>query len=1050
MSDDRDFRSFAAARYAAPGEEARGEKKTTVMAPHNPDISVKENCMTPAAPSLRLRPNANNRVARAALYSRLQIQGASHRAAHIRAGRVLFMAGLLGCGLHLTPSAQAAPTPLAQGKSASGANHSAGISRRPRLNAFGKAMFQPRASMPKLSIAALPNMPKLSLGGIQLASLAIAAPIEVPAIVTQSSAKQMRLSHRFFAQNTPPRANVMPTEAPQFPAARFPAFADSTFAGIQDLPDLIAPATIPAAPVQHASKRVQVVSNVGGGKMIQFQSSAQLGTAGTAKNNVSVVGTATPPSVTMPAPIPAAPSMPTLPLAADASGLSGGMKKVIKVPGLALPPLSQPLPDWMKAASVRVDRLDKSSKPIPAPAPATANGQRLAQNPDGSPVRQPAAPVTSSDRLSNQIEVATSTFVVLLTTTDLQTVAVADPTIADVAVVNSRSVLLNGKAPGVTSLVIVDGQKIRQYSVRVTQAPGSRPIDVTAAIGIPGVSVRPVKDSLVLEGEVGSADEAKRAEEIASVYAPKVINQLSVRSTGGSPADASMAQMSEMLADYPSVKARLAGETVILSGEVADPRDIQDAETIASATGKKVVNLIKLPVLTVDQLRQSLGATDTLTTQSMPGQISTVAPISVRELGGQLVLEGYSNSQADIDLALAAAKRTGLPIVNHLAVRPALSTEQQLTSAVAAAIGRPNITVRGTTKRLVLEGTVNDTNEAVLAEQVARGFAGSVDNLLQTPSPVQVSVDVTIAEINSTDARALGVQYGTASLTNETIGTAPVVGADGTPVIGTDGLPLTQKTVSRTINPSFTQGVAQAGNGFAGFGGLGFIDPFRARINALVNNNRGRILSAPSTTVLSGRTATFQVGGQVPIPAVSTIGNNGNTTAIVFKNYGILLDVVPNALPSGVVTLRVRTEVSQPDFANGVTPPGGGGVVPGFQTRSTVTEVTVPPSGILSLSGLIRSEDTKAETGVPILSKIPIIGSLFKSKDFRQNKTELVIFVKPRVLANPLTDGQLAPAGVVAVGENSNAATQLGNSGISSFNGGSSISTAPSGGGAAQ
>ncbi|BCM90497.1 type II secretion system protein D [Abditibacteriota bacterium] len=975
--------------------------------------------MTSAAPSLRSRPTATSRIARAALFPRLQLQGASRRAAHIRVSRVLLAVGLLGCGLHMIPRAQAAPASFGQGTFASGSRRSthvlAQLPRRPRLNATGKVAFSPRASMPSFGFAT------------ELAA------IETPQVTTASSAKQLRLSHRYFAQSTPsqtgtpPRASIMPKDAPMFPTSRFPAFADSTFAGMQELPDLVAPAPVPAAPVSKSSQRVQVVSHAGGGKMIQFQSSAQLGTAGTAKNNVSVVGTTMPPS----APAPDSPlAVPLLPMAPDASGLSNGMKKVIKVPGLTLPPLSQPLPDWMKAASVRVDRLEKASKPANSP---TANGQRLAQNPNGSPVRQPAAPVTSSDRLSNQIEVATSTFVVLLTTTDLQTVAVADPSIADVAVVNSRSVLLNGKSPGVTSLVIVDGQKIRQYSVRVTAAPGSRPIDVTAAIGIPGVSVRPVKDSLVLEGEVASADEAKRAEEIASVYAAKVINQLSVRSTGGTPADASMAQMSELLADYPGVKARMAGETVILSGEVSDPNQIRDAQTIAEATGKKVVNLIKLPALSVEQLKQSLGAVDTLPTPSIPGQIAADAPLAVRQLGGQLILEGYASNQADIDLALVAAARTGLPVVNRLQVRPALSQDQQFASAVAAAIGRPNITVRGTNKRVVLEGTVVDTNEAVLAEQVARGYAASVDNMLQTKTPVQVNVDVTIAELNSSDARSLGVQYGTATVTSET------QAADG--------------TVNRTINPAFNQGVAQAGNGFLGFGRSGpngayaFIDPFRARLNFLVSNNKGRILSAPSTTVLSGRTATFQVGGQVPIPAVSTIGSNGNTTAVVFKDYGILLDVVPNALQNGVVTLRVRTEVSQPDFANGVTPPGGGGVIPGFQRRSTVTEVTIPPSGILCLSGLIRSEDTKSETGVPILSKIPIIGSLFKSKDFRQNKTELVVFVKPHVMANPLTGDQIAPAGVVAVGDNSNSATQLGNPGIASFNGGGGGAITTSGGG---
>ncbi|HEX8463263.1 MAG TPA: pilus assembly protein N-terminal domain-containing protein, partial [Abditibacterium sp.] len=161
----------------------------------------------------------------------------------------------------------------------------------------------------------------------------------------------------------------------------------------------------------------------------------------------------------------------------SAAGLKS-MKKVIDVPALALPPLSKPLPSWMQNAAVRVEKLEKGPT---RPAPTRLAQNRIAQNRTAAPVRNPGAPVTSSDRLANQIEVATSTFVVLLTTTDLQTVAVADPGIADVAVVNSRSVLLNGKTSGVTSLVIVDGQKIRQYTVRVTAAPGTRPVDVTAA-----------------------------------------------------------------------------------------------------------------------------------------------------------------------------------------------------------------------------------------------------------------------------------------------------------------------------------------------------------------------------------------------------------------------------------------------------------------------------------------------------------------------------------------------------------------------------------------
>ena len=127
------------------------------------------------------------------------------------------------------------------------------------------------------------------------------------------------------------------------------------------------------------------------------------------------------------------------------SGL-GDKKKVIDVPMLSLPPLSTPLPSWMQSATVRVDKIERAPQ-----SSVQNNAPRLAQNSAAPPVRNPSAPVTNSDRLPNQIEVAVSTFVVLLTTTDLQTVAVADPAIADVAVVNSRAVLLNGKGAGVTS-----------------------------------------------------------------------------------------------------------------------------------------------------------------------------------------------------------------------------------------------------------------------------------------------------------------------------------------------------------------------------------------------------------------------------------------------------------------------------------------------------------------------------------------------------------------------------------------------------------------------
>jgi pilus assembly protein CpaC len=226
--------------------------------------------------------------------------------------------------------------------------------------------------------------------------------------------------------------------------------------------------------------------------------------------------------------------------------------------------------------------------------------------------------------------------------------------------------------------------------------------------------------------------------------------------------------------------------------------------------------------------------------------------------------------------------------------------------------------------------------------------------------------------------------------------------------------------------------------------------PLQASIRAVLDNGKARLLSNPNTTVLSGRTATFQVGGQVPIPGSTTVTNSGSTTAIVFKDFGVLVDVVPSARLDGVVTMRVRTEVSQPDFTFGVTPPGGGSAIPGFQRRSAVTEVTVKPGGTIALAGLIQNKSRQLIRRVPLLSQIPVLGALFTSKRFQNDETELAIFVTPRVLANPLKPGEVAPAAPIPVGNTTNISTTTGNPGITSFNNGGVFSSPSVGGGGGQ
>ena len=725
------------------------------------------------------------------------------------------------------------------------------------------------------------------------------------------------------------------------------------------------------------------------------------------------------------------------PTPANAQAAVGGMKKIIDVPGLTLPPLSAPLPTWMRSATVRVDKLEKPGLPtLPAPsAPTTAATRtasnapktRLAQNPAAPPVRNPGTPVTNSDRLPNQIEVAVSTFVVLLTTTDLQTVAVADPSIADVAVVNSRSVLLNGKGPGVTSLVIVDGQKIRQYTVRVTAAPGERPVDVADAIGIPGVSVRQVKDAVVLDGTVASEDEAKRAAEIAGIYSSKVVNQLKI---GGGEnvmdaGTATAAQISDLIG-LPGVIVRMAGQTVILSGQVENATQAADAQTIAETMAPKVLNLLKTPPVSVDEVRRSLNALadGTVAPLAGPGQIQMVSPLVLREIAGQLILEGNVQSESEAQRIVTEANRTGLTVSNRLNILPALSATQLLASSVAQAINLPGVRVSGSANRLILQGIVQNTNDAVIAEQIARSFAPQVDNMLQTPNPILVDVDISIVEISRNALNNLGFQFPSlqdASQSGFVVGQRSAqFDLPGTLVGPPAAVPT--KLLDRAV---------------------GTQSAFQAALRAESRNNDVRLLSNPHTTVLSGRTATFQVGGQVPVPVSITQTATGTVTGIQFKDFGVLVDVVPNASTDGNVTLRLRTEVSQPDPTIGFQPVAGAGIIPGFTRRATISEVTIARGGTIALGGLISTENRKLISKVPVLGDIPLLGKLFQSKRFQDLQTELVIFVTPRVLPNPLAPGETAFAGVTAVGNNSNAGTVLGNPGISQFNGGGVVAGAP-------
>ncbi|MGH8177230.1 MAG: type II and III secretion system protein family protein [Steroidobacter sp.] len=159
-------------------------------------------------------------------------------------------------------------------------------------------------------------------------------------------------------------------------------------------------------------------------------------------------------------------------------------------------------------------------------------------------------------------------------------------------------------------------------------------------------------------------------------------------------------------------------------------------------------------------------------------------------------------------------------------------------------------------------------------------------------------------------------------------------------------------------------------------------------INLLVNNGDARLLAEPTLSCINGGQADFLVGGEVPIP----VQNQDGALNVIFKQFGIILNVEPQANEAGLIRTKVGVEVSSVDKAISVLG------IPGFATRKTNTEMNVQSGETMVVAGLFSSEDAKTIVKVPGLGEIPILGELFKSRQFRRGETELVVLVTPQII----------------------------------------------------
>ncbi len=282
-----------------------------------------------------------------------------------------------------------------------------------------------------------------------------------------------------------------------------------------------------------------------------------------------------------------------------------------------------------------------------------------------------------------------------------------------------------------------------------------------------------------------------------------------------------------------------------------------------------------------------------------------------------------------------------------------------------------SVTLSDDTNRVVLTGSVLSSDDKERAALVAVQFAGgpeNVANIIEVAGSQQVMLQVTVSEVKRDVAKQFGINFGA------------VVNVGTTNLLSMAGGLLTNAFPIDGIDASF------GANGNA----------VSAAIRALEGRGALRVLAQPTLTAISGQPAKFLAGGELPYYTYDEDDTGNKTRTVLFKPYGVELSFTPTVKSNGTIALTIDTSVSEPKADLSIT------------KRQANTSVEVPSGMTLAIGGLLQERSSQQINQFPGLGDIPILGALFRSRDFQTEETELVILVTP-YLVNP------SPANSIAV-----------------------------------
>ena len=318
------------------------------------------------------------------------------------------------------------------------------------------------------------------------------------------------------------------------------------------------------------------------------------------------------------------------------------------------------------------------------------------------------------------------------------------------------------------------------------------------------------------------------------------------------------------------------------------------------------------------------------------------------------------------------AKAQKSTIVNAVTIAHPLG---ELQKDLASIPGAGDIRVDPDGKgNVIVSGHVHDSQTAQAILERAKGMAGpylAADGKLldriSTDTTSQIDIKVYVLEVDHTALNNLGVQLQSA-----------VLQKDGTYILSGPSFPAVE--------------LPQGAGGALKVGAFFRTITLAPTLNLLMTEGHARMLSSPDLVTLPGNNATFMVGGSIPIPVSTGLGQIG----IQYEPFGVQLNVTPTLLGNGAVEAKIQPDVSSLDFQDGISE--NGFVVPALHESKLSTDVITQPGESIIMGGMVQHIENRFIDKIPILSSIPILGKLFQSTRYQNNQSDVVFVMTPTVI----------------------------------------------------